>query len=64
MSPRPPCGCCRSHGRTKSAPKTGLGHVLGAAAINLHRIDAHLIGRPIGIARRTHFADLDLSPTT
>jgi hypothetical protein len=51
---------CRS--RYRGQAKTGLGRVLSAAAINLHRIDAHLTGRPVGTTCRTHFADLNLSP--
>ncbi|MDH6109602.1 hypothetical protein P3T36_000373 [Kitasatospora sp. MAP12-15] len=50
--------------RYRGQAKTGLAHVLSAAAINLHRIDAHRSGRPLGTTRRTHFADLDLTPRT
>jgi hypothetical protein len=42
--------------------RIGLAHVFSAAAINLHRIDAHLTGHPHGATRHTHFADLDLDP--
>jgi transposase len=48
--------------RYRGQAKTGLAHVFSAAAINLHRIDAHLTGHPAGTTRRTHFADLDLEP--
>jgi hypothetical protein len=48
--------------RYRGQAKTGLTHVFSAAAINLHRIDAHLTGRPVGTTRHTHFADLDLDP--
>lgn len=48
--------------RYRGQAKTGLAHVLSAAALNLHRVDAHLTGRPIGTTRHTHFADLDLDP--
>jgi transposase len=48
--------------RYRGQAKTGLAHVFSAAAINLHRIDAHLTGRPTGTTRHTHFADLDLNP--
>jgi hypothetical protein len=48
--------------RYRSQARTGLAHVLSATAINLHRTDAHLTGRPRGTTRRTHFADLDLTP--
>ncbi|MGI5519243.1 transposase [Streptomyces sp. CA-106131] len=48
--------------RYRGQAKTGLAHVFSAAAINLHRIDAHLTGRPVGTTRRTHFADLNLDP--
>lgn len=48
--------------RYRGQAKTGLAHVFSAAAINLHRIDAHWTGRPLGTTRRTHFADLDLDP--
>ncbi|MFB7576934.1 transposase [Streptomyces sp. NPDC056165] len=47
--------CSRYRGRAK----TGLAHVFSATAIDLHRMDAHLTGRPVGT---THFADLDLDP--
>ncbi len=50
------------HSRYRGQAKTGLAHVLSAAAINLHRIDAHQSGRPLGPTRHTHFADLDLHP--
>jgi transposase len=50
------------HSRYRGQAKTGLAHVLSAAAINLHRMEAHWTGRPIGTTRHTHFADLDLSP--
>ncbi|MGW7007035.1 transposase [Streptomyces sp. NPDC054933] len=32
--------------RYRGQAKTGLAHVLSAAALNLHRVDAHLTGRP------------------
>jgi hypothetical protein len=48
--------------RYRGQAKTGLAHVFSAAAINLHRMDAHWTGRPVGTTRRTHFADLDLDP--
>ena len=48
--------------RYRGQAKTALAHVLSAAAINLHRIDAHNTGRPLGTTRYTHFADLDLQP--
>ncbi|MFB7323596.1 transposase [Streptomyces sp. NPDC056190] len=50
--------CSRYRGRAK----TSLAHVFSATAINLHRMDAHLTGRPVGTTHRTHFADLDLDP--
>ncbi|MFK4272236.1 IS1182 family transposase [Streptomyces milbemycinicus] len=46
--------------RYRGRAKTTLAHIFSAAAINLHRIDAHLTGHPAGTTRRTHFADLDL----
>ncbi|MEU9125450.1 transposase [Streptomyces sp. NPDC048506] len=48
--------------RYRGQARTGLAHVFSAAAINLHRMDAHWTGRPLGTTRRTHFADLDLNP--
>ena len=33
--------------RYRGQAKTGLAHVLSAAAINLHRIDAHDTGHPM-----------------
>ncbi|MFF7345999.1 transposase [Streptomyces antimycoticus] len=48
--------------RYRDQATTALTHVFSAAAINLHRIDAHLTGHPIGTTRRTHFADPDLKP--
>jgi transposase len=48
--------------RYRGQAKTGPAHVFSTAAINLHRIDAHWTGCPLGTTRRTHFADLDLEP--
>ncbi|MGW4048715.1 transposase [Streptomyces sp. NPDC004721] len=41
--------------------KTHLGNVLAATAINLIRLDAWLIGTPLGKTRASHLATLDLA---
>ncbi len=44
-------------------PKTHLGHVLTAVAINLHRIDAQLTDRPRYKPRHSYFARLMAAAT-
>ncbi|MFF3786687.1 IS1182 family transposase [Streptomyces sp. NPDC001933] len=50
------CGLRRS--RYRGLAKTSLQHQLTGAAINLARIDAHLIGTPRARTRTSHFAAL------
>ncbi|MEU6324410.1 IS1182 family transposase [Streptomyces sp. NPDC047009] len=49
------------HTRYTSLPKTHLGHVLAATAINIIRLDAWLTGTPLGETRTSHLARLELA---
>ncbi|WP_406191450.1 hypothetical protein OG331_48630 [Streptomyces sp. NBC_01017] len=44
--------------RYTGLPKTHLGHVFGATAINVIRLDAWLTETPLGETRTSHLADL------
>ncbi|WP_372494201.1 transposase [Actinoallomurus purpureus] len=47
------------HTRYIGLPKTHLGHVLAATAINIIRFDAWLTETPLGKTRTSHLANLD-----
>jgi transposase len=47
--------------RYTGLPKTHLGHVLAATAINIIRLDAWLNGTPLGGTRTSHLAQLELA---
>ncbi|MFH9963772.1 hypothetical protein ACH4PR_20695 [Streptomyces mirabilis] len=42
-------------------PKTHLGHIFAATAINIIRLDAWLTATPLGKTRTSHLAQLDLA---
>ncbi|MCX5529705.1 IS1182 family transposase [Streptomyces sp. NBC_00006] len=47
--------------RYRGLARTSLAHILSAAALDLHRIDAHLTGHPLAASRHSHFAGLRLA---
>ena len=47
--------------RYTGLPKTHLGHILAATAINIIRLDAWLTGTPLGETRTSHLARLELA---
>ncbi|MFF1917695.1 transposase [Streptomyces sp. NPDC058239] len=47
--------------RYTGLPKTHLGNVLAAIAINIIRLDAWLTGTPLGTTRTSHMARLELT---
>ncbi|MFE9969145.1 IS1182 family transposase [Streptomyces sp. NPDC005525] len=47
--------------RYTGQPKTHLGHILAATAINIIRLDACLTGTPLGETRTSHLARLELT---
>ncbi|MCX5321302.1 IS1182 family transposase [Streptomyces sp. NBC_00120] len=47
--------------RYTGLPKTHLGHIFAATAINIIRLDAWLTGTPLGPTRTSHLARLDLA---
>jgi Transposase DDE domain len=47
--------------RYTGLPKTHLGHIFAAAAINIIRLDAWLTETPLGMTRTSHLAQLDLA---
>ncbi|MCG6499603.1 transposase [Kitasatospora sp. A2-31] len=47
--------------RYTGLPKTHLGNVLAATAINLIRLNAWLTDTPLGMTRTSHLATLDLA---
>ena len=47
--------------RHTGLPKTHLGHVFAATAINIIRLDAWLTETPLGETRTSHLARLDLA---
>ncbi|WP_406012207.1 transposase [Streptomyces sp. NBC_00984] len=47
--------------RYTGLPKTHLGHILAATAINIIRLDAWITGTPLGETRTSHLARLELA---
>ncbi|MFI5770374.1 transposase [Streptomyces sp. NPDC051658] len=47
--------------RYTGLPKTHLGHILAATAIDIIRLDAWITGTPLGETRTSHLARLELA---